>query len=106
MAYTQLSLLDVEGLKLPVKSSKKAYKIIITEIEDNNGDGATDLSDVEYLIKNKKNTLTLLKDNGDFRSEECIELLKESDIVVTNPPFSLFREYVSQLEEYNKKFII
>ena len=74
VAYTQLSLLDVEGLKLPVKSSKKAYKIIITEIEDNNGDGATDLSDVEYLIKNKKNTLTLLKDNGDFRSEECIEL--------------------------------
>lgn len=106
VAYTQLSLLDVEGLKLPVKSSKKAYKIIITEIEDNNGDGATDLSDVEYLIKNKKNTLTLLKDNGDFRSEECIELLKESDIVVTNPPFSLFREYVSQLEEYNKQFII
>lgn len=106
VAYTQLSLLDVEGLKLPVKSSKKAYKIIITEIEDNNGDGATDLSDVEYLIKNKKNTLTLLKGNGDFRSEECIELLKESDIVVTNPPFSLFREYVSQLEEYNKQFII
>lgn len=47
-----------------------------------------------------------LKDDGDFRSPECIELLKQSDIVVTNPPFSLFREYVAQLIEYNKKFII
>lgn len=47
-----------------------------------------------------------LKQNGDFRSPECIELLQESDIVVTNPPFSLFREYVAQLMEYNKKFLI
>lgn len=49
---------------------------------------------------------TPLKGNGDFRSDECIELLKEADIVVTNPPFSLFREYVAQLIEYDKKFII
>lgn len=49
---------------------------------------------------------TPLKQNGDFRSPECIEILKEADIVVTNPPFSLFREYVTQLIEYNKKFII
>ena len=47
-----------------------------------------------------------LKGNGDFRSKECIELLKQADIVVTNPPFSLFREYVSQLIEYDKKFVI
>jgi len=47
-----------------------------------------------------------LKGDGDFRSKECIELLKEADIVVTNPPFSLFREYVSQLMEYDKKFLI
>ncbi|AKL98007.1 adenine-specific methyltransferase EcoRI family protein [Endomicrobium proavitum] len=47
-----------------------------------------------------------LKGDGDFRSEECIELLKQADIVVTNPPFSLFREYVAQLVEYNKKFLI
>lgn len=47
-----------------------------------------------------------LKGDGDFRSSECIELLKEADIVVTNPPFSLFREYVAQLMEYNKKFLI
>lgn len=47
-----------------------------------------------------------LKGDGDFRSQECIEILKQSDIIVTNPPFSLFREYVAQLMEYNKKFII
>ncbi len=47
-----------------------------------------------------------LKGDGDFRSKECIELLKQADVVVTNPPFSLFREYVAQLMEYNKKFII
>lgn len=47
-----------------------------------------------------------LKGDGDFRSAECIELLKEADIVVTNPPFSLFREYVAQLMEYEKKFVI
>lgn len=47
-----------------------------------------------------------LKGDGDFRSAECIELLKEADIVVTNPPFSLFREYVAQLIQYDKKFII
>lgn len=47
-----------------------------------------------------------LKGDGDFRSQECVELLKQSDIVVTNPPFSLFREYVEQLIKYNKKFLI
>lgn len=47
-----------------------------------------------------------LEQNGDFRSSECIELLKQADIVVTNPPFSLFREYVAQLMEYEKKFLI
>lgn len=106
VAYTQLSLFDVEGLKISKNSTNKAYKIEITEVSDNNEDGAIDLSDVEYLIKNKKNTLTLLKGDGDFRSDECVKLLKESDIVVTNPPFSLFREYVAQLIEYDKQFII
>ena len=49
---------------------------------------------------------TDLKGNGDFRSDECVEILKECDVVVTNPPFSLFREYVAQLMEYKKDFII
>ena len=85
---------------------KSPYKIEITEVRDENADGAVDLTDVAYLLKNKKNALTLLEGDGDFRSPECIELLKEADIVVTNPPFSLFREYVAQLAEYEKQFII
>ena len=85
---------------------KIAYKVEITEVQDYNGDGAVNLSDVQYLIQNDKNVLSLLKGNGDFRSQECIELLKEADIVVTNPPFSLFREYVAQLVKYGKKFLI
>ncbi len=84
---------------------KTAYKVEITEVRDENGDGAVDLSDVRYLLENDKNVLSTLK-TGDFRSQECIELLKEADIVVTNPPFSLFREYIGQLMEYGKKFII
>ena len=47
-----------------------------------------------------------LREDGDFRSQECIELLKQADIVVTNPPFSLFREYIAQLVEYGKKFVV
>lgn len=49
---------------------------------------------------------TPLQQNGDFRSQECITILQEADIVVTNPPFSLLREYLAQLIEYNKKFVI
>ena len=85
---------------------KIPYKVEITEVTDTNGDGRIDLADVRYLIQNDKNVLSILKGNGDFRSQECIELLKEADIVVTNPPFSLFREYVAQLMKYDKKFII
>ena len=82
------------------------YKVEITEVTDANGDGRIDLADVRCLIQNDKNVLSILKGNGDFRSQECIELLKEADIVVTNPPFSLFREYVAQLMKYEKKFLI
>ena len=102
----QLSLFDVKGIVVNKSTEKTPYKIEITKVPDSNGDGAIDLSDVEYLIKNKKNVLTILKGDGDFRSDECIKLLKDADIVVTNPPFSLFREYVAQLIEYNKKFLI
>lgn len=84
---------------------KIAFKVEITEVKDLNGDGALDLADVRYLLQNDKNVISILK-TGDFRDPECIELLKEADIVVTNPPFSLFREYISQLIEYEKKFLI
>jgi len=84
---------------------KVAHKVVITEVKDLNGDGAVDLSDVRYLLQNDKNIISILK-TGDFRDPECIGLLKQSDIVVTNPPFSLFREYIGQLMEYEKKFLI
>lgn len=102
----QISLFDVKPLPFVVEDAKPAYKIEITEVTDENGDGRIDLADVEYLLKNRKNVLTLLEGDGDFRSPECIELLKQADVVVTNPPFSLFREYVAQLMQYEKKFII
>jgi len=106
VAYQQLFLFDVKCIKESNHGTKRPYKIEINEVGDANADGAVDLSDVEQLIKNGKNTLTLLEGDGDFRSAESIALLKQADIVVTNPPFSLFREYVAQLVEYNKSFLI
>ncbi len=106
---TCYSASPVMGGELPLfdrMNGKKAYKIEITEVTDANNDGAVDLSDVEYLIKNGRNTLTVLEESGDFRSAECVDLLKQADIVVTNPPFSLFREYVEQLIEFKKEFLI
>jgi len=105
VAGEQLSLFDVKDLDARSNNAKHPYKTEISEVTDENQDGAVDLADVEFLLKNKKNTLNLLEGDGDFRSDECIELLKEADIVVTNPPFSLFREYVAELIEYEKKFI-
>lgn len=99
----QLSLFDMEGLK---PEGKEPFKIEINEVKDYDYDGAIGLKDVEWLLKNDANVAQPLNGNGDFRSEECIELLKESDIVVTNPPFSLFREYVAQLVKYDKLFLI
>ena len=96
----------VAGEQLSMFPERRPYMIRIREVKDMNGDGSTDLSDItEYLLRNKKNIARPLI-NGDFRSEECIELLEEADIVVTNPPFSLFREYVAQLIQYGKKFLI
>ncbi|OGH50251.1 MAG: modification methylase [Candidatus Levybacteria bacterium RIFCSPLOWO2_12_FULL_37_14] len=99
----QLPLFEIEGLK---PSGKEPFKIEIKEVPDTDKDGAINLDDVKYLLKHDKNTATPLKGSGDFRSDECIELLKQADIVVTNPPFSLFRKYVAQLMEYKKKFLI
>jgi hypothetical protein len=77
------------------EKDKPSYKLEI--VSDINKDGKIDTKD---SIK------TPLKQNGDFRSPECIEILKEADIVVTNPPFSLFREYITKLVEHNKKFLV
>ena len=74
---------------------KPSYALVIDE--DLNGDGKIDEEDFKIFK---------LKQNGDFRSDESIAYLKEADIVVTNPPFSLFREYIAQLIEYDKKFLV
>ena len=111
VVYTQLDLFG-EGMTVSRKERKGAqrgkqpYKIVINEVTDVNGDGRIDLADVEWLIKNRKNVLTKLKGDGDFRSPECVALLDEADIVVTNPPFSLFREYMALLMEHGKQFLI
>lgn len=106
IAWEQLSLFDIESLRDKTVNTRQPYKIEITEIDDENADGAIDLTDVQYLLKHKNNALTLLNGDGDFRSVECAKLLKEADIVVTNPPFSLFREFVAQLADYQKSYII
>lgn len=78
-------------------------KLISTHYEENDPSYKLELECIDgQMVKTK----TPLKGNGDFRNQECVDILKECDIVVTNPPFSLFREYVSQLIDYNKKFLI
>lgn len=109
IANTQLRLFGSEEPKAPKKGRPKttANKFIINEVHDMDGDGAYDLRDIaEQLKANKNNEWVPLKDDGDFRSPESLKLLKQADIVVTNPPFSLLREYIAQLVEYDKKFLI
>lgn len=109
IANTQLGLFGDDKTLSAKKGRKKttANKFIINDVSDLDGDGAFDLRDIaEQLKANKNNEWSPLEDDGDFRSLESIELLKQSDIIVTNPPFSLFREYIAQLVEYNKKFLI
>lgn len=101
----QLNLFDFLVDK-PAEPKRIAYRIEINEVSDFNGDGAEDMADIDWLLRNDKNSLRKLSGNGDFRSEECKEILETADIVVTNPPFSLFREYVLLLMSYRKKFLI
>ncbi len=100
----QLSLFDIEGVKTEKK--KEPIKIEINEVKDFNKDGAVNILDIEYLLKNDKNSATKLNENGDFKSKECLKILEEVNIVVTNPPFSLFREFLQLLVDYNKNFLI
>lgn len=104
IANQQLSLFDVVGAT--EENANKPYKAIVTKVYDKTGDGGVDMFDVAELFKAGENELAELMGDGDFRSEECLELLREADIVVTNPPFSLFREYVNTLIDNNKQFII
>ena len=109
VANTQLELFGDDKTLKKSKGRPKvtANKFIINEVHDIDGDGEFNLKDVAKQLKaNKHNEWTPLEGDGDFRSDECINLFKQSDIVVTNPPFSLFRAYVNQLFEYGKKFVI
>lgn len=103
IAGQQLSLFGIAGGE---GQRNKPYKAVVTKVYDVTGDGGVDMFDVAELFKSHENELTELQGDGDFRSEECLELLDEADIVVTNPPFSLFRDYVAVLMEHKKKFVI
>ena len=104
IANRQLTIFDVIGEG--EENENKPYKAIVTTVYDKTGDGGVDMLDVAELFKSGENELTELKGDGDFRSPECLELLDEADIVVTNPPFSLFREYVATLLAHKKSFVI
>ena len=87
------------GLKKLISTGFKADGKGVVLIYEGDKNGNRIVDDNEIIVNE-------LEGNGDFRSAECIEFLKECDVVVTNPPFSLFREYVAQLMEYGKKFLI
>ncbi len=109
VANTQLGLFGDDKTLEKVKGRPKvtANKFVINEVGDIDGDGSFTLEDIAKQLKaNKNNEWAPLEGDGDFRSDECVELLKQSDIVVTNPPFSLFREYITQLFDYKKQFLI
>jgi hypothetical protein len=109
VANTQLELFGEDKTQKQIKGRPKitANKFIINEVGDIDGDGEFSLKDVALqLKKNKHNEWSPLDGDGDFQSEESISLLKQADIVITNPPFSLFREFIKQLVEYDKKFLI
>jgi hypothetical protein len=93
------------------RQKPKALAVILDHVKDEDGDGAANIDDVKLFLKRNKAARTALKADdrypgGDFRSADCIALLKQADIVVTNPPFSLFREYITQLVEHGKKLLI
>lgn len=98
----QLSLFDV----IPETKKGTPYKAVVTSVRDVTGDGGIGMDDIAELFKIGENSLTELSGNGDYRSQECLALLDEADIVVTNPPFSLFRDYVGLLLSHNKQFVI
>ncbi|HKB88481.1 MAG TPA: adenine-specific methyltransferase EcoRI family protein [Patescibacteria group bacterium] len=109
VANSQLALFGDDKTLTKSKGRPKinANKFIINEVHDVDGDGAFNLKDVAKQLKaNKHNEWMPLEGDGDFRSDECINLLEQSNIVVTNPPFSLFRQYIKQLSDYGKKFLI
>lgn len=94
------------GRLRPVAGVSGAYKATITQVPDHDilrSDGSLD---IDRLLELPGNSIVFLKGNGDFRSAECVSILKKADIVATNPPFSLFRDYIALLENHGTRFVI
>lgn len=87
------------------REKPKAVCIEIEEVTDLDGDGALGIEDVKLFLERNPHSHRPLEGGGDFRSEECVELLRQADIVVTNPPFSLFHEFIALLAENEKRFL-
>jgi len=88
------------------REKPKAICVEIEDVADLDGDGAIGIDDVKLFLERNPHSRRPLSGGGDFRSDECIELLKEADIVVTNPPFSLFREFMALLAKHDKKLLV
>ena len=101
----QLPLLETAGLR-DAKAPREPYIVVISEVPDLNADGAIDLTDVEHLLRNNANAMTPLAGGGDFRSPECVALLDQADIVVTNPPWSLIRDFIPLIAKHKKQFLV
>lgn len=101
----QLPLFEVAGLS-ESRPLRDVFKVEITHVPDLNGDGAIDMLDVEELLRHDANAITPLEGDGSFDSPESLALLSEADVVVTNPPWSLIRPFISMLIEHEKKFLV
>ncbi len=107
----QLTLFPEYNVGNGKRKKPRALAVILDQVQDEDGDGAANVTDVELFLRRNRAARIALHGNekypgGDFRSPECIAYLEEADIVVTNPPFSRFREYVAQLVEHEKRFLI
>lgn len=105
IAFRQLNLFDFKDGVAP-DGRKRAYKAVVTVVHGKSASSGYGMDDIANLFVSGENKLELLEGDGDFRSPECLALLDEADIVVTNPPFSQFREYIAVLVAHEKKFIV
>lgn len=98
-SFSQLSLFeDYDEAGNLISRPKKAYKAVIKEVKTEES--------IQDLVKSRANTLTLLDENGDFASEECVAIMKDVDVVITNPPFSLFRALLHLLNQLDKDYVL
>jgi hypothetical protein len=98
-SFSQLSLFDdYDEDQEVISQDKQAYKAVIYQVRDQ--------TDIDSLARLPNNRLELLEENGDFSTQECVNLMKEADVIVTNPPFSLFRELLHLLVGLQKDFIL